>query len=91
MELITVKSWVLQSVMDMQKTLGQLTQAVNTLTDRTEKTGDKLEAKIEKLGDTLNKLSHKIYAAMVVVTIFGAIVAFLVDKGWSKIISILLK
>jgi hypothetical protein len=48
-------SFTLQSIMEMQKALGQLTKAVETLTEESKKSSTKLDT-----------ISHKIYAAEVV-------------------------
>lgn len=53
-------SHILQSVIEMQKSIGMLTQAVTTLTEESKKNSEKLD-----------KISHKIYAAQVVIGIAG--------------------
>jgi hypothetical protein len=55
-------SFSLQSILEMQKNLGQLTQAVTTLTEES-----------KKRGDVLDKISHKVYAAEVVIGVVGVI------------------
>ena len=74
-------SFTLQTVMEMQKTLGQLTQAVTTLTDES-----------RKRGETLDKISHKVYAAQVVITIaavvlggVGSALLYLLIEIWKTI------
>jgi len=49
-------------MMEMQKVLGQLTQAVITLTEESKKNSTKLD-----------EISHKVYAAQVTIKIIGAI------------------
>jgi hypothetical protein len=66
--------FILQCVFEIQKTVGQLTQAVNTLTDQ-QKT----------LSERLNKISHQIYAAIAVILVFGAILTFFA-KGINDLI-----
>src|SRR6478735_6459026 len=56
----------LQTVMEMQKAIGGLTQAVNTLTDQQKEQGKKL-SHIEK----------QIYAAIAVIAIAAAIIGWL--------------
>jgi len=51
--------------MELQKTVGQLTQAVNTLTDQQKEQAKKLDG-----------ISHKIYAAIVVLLVIGGILTF---------------
>jgi hypothetical protein len=48
----TEHDWTLQTVFELQKTVGQLTQAVSTLTEQGRDNGKKL-----------NQISHQIYAA----------------------------
>ncbi len=65
---MTDYSFTLQAIMEMQKTIGGLNEAVGTLKSLTEKQGDKLD-----------KISHRIYAATVVITIALPILAFLAN------------
>ena len=65
---MTDYSFTLQAIMEMQKTVGGLTEAVGTLKKLTEKQGEKLD-----------KISHRIYAAGVLITIAVPIVAFLAN------------
>lgn len=65
---MTDYSLTLQAVMELQKTVGGLTEAVNGLKDRVEKQGEKLE-----------RISHRVYAAGVVITILVPILAFLAN------------
>jgi len=62
-------SYTLEICMQMQKTLGQVEQAVKTLTDDFREERKKV-----------NRLSHIIYAAGVVGTIAVAILIFLANK-----------
>lgn len=57
--------FILQSVFEMQKTLGQVTQAVNTLTEQQKTFASKLE-----------KISHQVYAAIAILVLVGAILTF---------------
>jgi hypothetical protein len=57
--------FVLQGVFDIQKSIGKLEQAVQNLTDQQKEQGKKLDA-----------LSHKIYAAIVVIVFIGAVLTF---------------
>ncbi|PIU52594.1 MAG: hypothetical protein COS90_10630 [Deltaproteobacteria bacterium CG07_land_8_20_14_0_80_60_11] len=60
--LLSDHSFTLQAMMEMQKVLGQLTQAVITLTEESKKNSTKLD-----------EISHKVYAAQVTIKIIGAI------------------
>lgn len=66
--MMTDYSFTLQAIMELQKTMGGLSEAVNGLKDRTEKQGEKLD-----------KISHRIYAAGVVITVAVPILAFLAN------------
>jgi hypothetical protein len=69
--------FILQSIMEMQKNLGQLTQAVTTLTEESKKTSAKLD-----------DISHKIYAAEVVgglLVLIGGGALWLIWKIWVTI------
>lgn len=70
-------SFTLQSIMEMQKSLGQLTQAVTTLTEESKKSSIKLD-----------EISHKIYAAEVVgglLVLIGGGALWLIWKIWATI------
>lgn len=54
--------FIFQSILEMQKNLGQLTQAVITLTEESKKNSTKLD-----------EISHKVYAAQVTVKVVGAL------------------
>ena len=73
-------SWMLQTIMELGKSTGQLTQAVNTLTEQSKEQGKKID-----------KISHRMYAATAVLTALGAILYFFLDKMWSQISSALAK
>ncbi len=62
-------SWILQAVMEMQVSIGQLTQAVNTLTTQSKEQKDKLDS-----------ISHRIYAGTAVLGILIAILLFVLNK-----------
>jgi hypothetical protein len=59
-------SFVLQGVFDIQKSIGKLEQAVQTLTEQQKGQGEKLD-----------KLSHKFTAAIAIVLFLGALLTFL--------------
>ena len=77
-------SFTLQAIMEMQKTLGELTQAVRSLTEESKKNGVALE-----------DIGKKMYAAKIVLWIFGVIftatsgvTAFFLNKFWDKIFNL---
>lgn len=54
----------MQAVMEMQKSVGRLSQAVETLTEESKKNTEKID-----------KISHEVYAAKWIVCIVGGIIA----------------
>lgn len=66
-------SFILQGVFDIQKSIGKLEQAVQTITDQQREQGKKLDA-----------LSHKVYAAISVIVFIGAVLTFFskVTNDW---------
>ncbi len=72
-------SWILQSVMEMQKNVGQLTQAVGTLTEQTKEQGKKLDS-----------ISHRIYAGSVILGLLIALLLFILNKiPWKAVLAVL--
>ena len=61
-------SFTLQAIMELQRSVGGLVEAVNALKSRT-----------EKQAEILDKISHRIYAASVVIAIALPILAFLTN------------
>ncbi len=70
----TEHSWTLQTVFELQKTVGQLTQAVSTLTEQQRGFSAKLD-----------RISHQMYAAIAILLLIGAILTFF-SKGINDII-----
>jgi hypothetical protein len=58
-------SFTLQAVMEMQKTVGQLTQAVQTLQEQQKSFSQKLD-----------RISHQIYAALAILLLIGGLLTF---------------
>jgi hypothetical protein len=58
-------SWTLQTVFELQKTVGQLTQAVTTLTEQQKGFSIKLD-----------RISHQMYAALAILLLLGGILGF---------------
>lgn len=69
-------SFTLQAVMEVQKTIGRLEHAVETLTEESKKNRGILE-----------DINKKIYAAKVLISVlFGSgILMFIINKFWDKI------
>jgi hypothetical protein len=66
--------FTLQAVFEMQKTMGQFTQAIQTLTE---------EAKDSK--KTLSRLSHIIYAAAAVLAVLVTVGGWILSRVWELI------
>lgn len=70
----TEHNWTLQTVFELQKSVGQMTQAVNTLTEQQKELARKVDG-----------ISHKVYAAIAILVLIGAILTFFA-KGINDII-----
>lgn len=68
----------LQAVIEMQRTLGELNQAVKTLTVQSNNQGEKID-----------KISHRVYAATAVVTVLTGIAYFFLNKIFDVVVNIL--
>jgi hypothetical protein len=71
-------SFTLQAIMELQKSNGQLTEAINSLRTAIAKQ----DGKIDKLDDNLSTIKQKVYAAGIVLAIFVTIGGFIVNKAW---------
>jgi hypothetical protein len=71
-------TFILPAILEMQKTLGQLTQAVTTLTEKSKENND-----------TLNKISHKIYAAEAILVIVGGVLIYFIHKALDVIVPLI--
>ncbi|MHC8508878.1 MAG: hypothetical protein ACYYKD_05680 [Rhodospirillales bacterium] len=85
--------FILQSTMDMQRSIGQLTEAVNG----NKETANGLKATVSSLvetvkeqGKVLNSISRLIYAAGAVAAVLAGVSAFILDKIWDSL-AVLLK
>lgn len=74
-------SFTLQSILEMQNTLGKLTQAVTTLTEESKKNGE-----------TLSVISHKVYGAQtgfwvagVILGALGSAAVYILCEIWKTI------
>ena len=72
----------LTAVLDITRNIGSLTTGVENLTTR-----------VGKMEDTVHQLHRQMYAALVLVTVFGGVAVWLLDKIWdaAKISLALLK
>jgi hypothetical protein len=71
-------SFTLQAIMELQKSSGKVEAALLANTSAIEK----LDAKIDRVEEKLSGVTHKIYAASVVVALLIAVGAFVVNKAW---------
>ena len=78
-------SFTLQAIMELQKSVGQLTEAVNTTRSSLDKQGEHLG----KIEEKISGITHKLYAAGVVLAIGLAVGGFLLNKSWDKALDLL--
>lgn len=71
-------SFTLQAIMELQKSNGQLVEAITSLRGEI----SRQEAKIDKLDESLSTIKQKVYAAGIVLMIFVAIGGFIINKAW---------
>jgi hypothetical protein len=70
--------WLTEAVMQMQQSIGELKAEVKHLTTASEKHGTKLD-----------RISHVIFAAGVVLTIFLAVSGFFLNKIWDALLALM--
>ena len=70
--------------MGLQKTVGELSQAVATLTGRV----DRLEEKVDRLDRKVERINHTIYAAVVVLTTIGAVGLWVLNAAGDEIMAV---
>src|SRR5439155_24414853 len=71
-------TWLVESLMQLQRSISKLEVKVDHLASASEKQGAKLDS-----------ISHRVYAAAVVVTIAVAIIGFFIHKMWDNIFTLL--
>jgi hypothetical protein len=64
--------------MELQKSVGQLSERV-----------DSVRNQIEKQGGKLDSISHQIYAAWAVLVVLLTVGGFIIDKSWNLIMAVL--
>ena len=72
----TDRSWSLQMLMELQRTVGELSQSVETLKNESKEHDKKL-----------NQINHRIYATVVVLTIFGAVLLWILNAVSDEIVT----
>lgn len=74
--------FTLQAIMELHKSTGELTSTITSLKSSIDKQDQKLTA----LECTVSSVTHKIYAAGVVLTILVVIGGFMVNKTWDLMV-----
>lgn len=64
--------------MELQKSVGQISAEVKALAAASEK----IDEKLDKIEEKVSGVTHKLYAAGVVMTILLVIGGFLINKAW---------
>jgi hypothetical protein len=70
--------------MGLQRTVGELSQAVATLTGRV----DRLEVKVDRIDRKVDRINHAIYAAVVVMTAIGAVGLWTLNAASDEIMAV---
>lgn len=70
--------FVWKQLADIQQGMGRLEASLSQI----QRAQEKVDEKMDKLEDRLSGVTHKIYAATVVLAILVGIGAFIVDKAW---------
>lgn len=71
-------SFTLQTVLELQKSVGELCSEVRLTREAVEK----LDSRLDKIEERVSAVTHKLYAASVVMAILVAIGAFVMNKAW---------
>ena len=80
-------NWLLQTLMGLQKTVGELSQAVATLTGR----ADRLEEKMDRIDRKVDRINHTIYAAVAVLTAIGAVGLWVLNAASDEIMALVME
>lgn len=75
-------SFTLQAIMEMQKTLGGLCEKIDSLNTRI----NNFEKRLESVESTVSSMSHKQYAAGIILLMAIAIGGFIIDKAWDLVV-----
>ena len=67
-----------ETVLELQKSAGELCSEVRL----TREAIDKLDSRLDKIEERVSSVTHKLYAASVVVAILVAVGAFVINKAW---------
>lgn len=82
-------SFTLQAIMELQRSTGELRSSVQSLKESIEKldanierSQQRMEGRIDRFDEKISGVTHKIYAAGVVLVILLAVGGFIVNKAW---------
>ena len=91
-------SWLLQTLMGLQKTVGELSQAVATLTGRVDRLEekvdgldrkvDRIDRKVDRVNQRVDRINHTIYAAVVVLSTIGAVALWVLNAASDEIVAL---
>ena len=91
-------SWLLQTLMGLQKTVGEVSQSVQTLTRQGNKHEEKLDQfghrldqfshRLDQISHRLAQINHRIYAAVVVLTVVGAVLLWVLNAASDEIVAV---
>ena len=74
----TDHSFLLQAMMENQRTLGEVKNAV-----------DNLQSTVGEHGRKIERISHIVYAAGAVLIVISGIATFVIDKIWDHLVALL--
>lgn len=80
-------SFTLQTIMDLNKSMGQMIESVNGMSKRI----DDLSSRMEKLEGKVSSITHQLYAAGIVFTIAVAVGGFVINKASDLAIGVINK
>lgn len=82
-------SFTLQAIMELQRSTGELRSSVQSLKESIEKLDSNIERSLQRVDSRMDRfdekvsgVTHKIYAAGVVLLILLAVGGFIVNKAW---------
>ena len=77
--------------MGLQKSVGELSQSVQTLTRQGNKHEEKLDRfshRLDQISHGLAQINHRIYAAVVVLTVVGAVLLWVLNAASDEIVAV---
>ena len=77
-------SWLLDTLMGLHRSVGELSHSVETLTRQ----GRKHEERLDRISHRLDQISHRIYAAVVVLTVVGAALLWVLNAASDELVAV---